>query len=114
MSLIRKLENFHILLWLLKDISWLLEYKIFGSFMIVPTLGFAIFITIKNRNDIFELLPNISVICWICANSMWMLSELFLPLEFLESLAVIPFISGIAMILFYAFLLFKARNRISS
>jgi hypothetical protein len=114
MSLIRKLENFHILLWLLKDISWLLEYKMFGSFMIIPTLSFAIFITIKNRGDIIELLPNLAVICWICANSMWMLSEFFWQFEFLESLAIIPFISGIVLILFYAFLLFKARNRISS
>ena len=41
---IRKFENFHILLWLLKDMSWLILWRALGIFMIIPTFGFAIYI----------------------------------------------------------------------
>jgi len=109
MSPIRKLENFHILLWLLKDLSWLMNWKFFGSFMIIPTVGFAVFITIKNKKDILELLPNVAVIFWICANSIWMLSEFFIQMETLKSFAIFPFIGGIVMMLLYAFLLTTAK-----
>jgi hypothetical protein len=105
MNPLRKFENFHILLWLLKDLSWLMNWKFFGSFMIIPTFGFAVFITFKNRKDILELLPNVAVLFWICANSTWMLSEFFLPLESIKTFAVFPFIGGIVMMLLYAFLL---------
>ena len=52
---IRNFENFHILLWLLKDICWVTISKSMGVFMIIPTLALAIYITIINKNDKSDL-----------------------------------------------------------
>lgn len=43
---IRKFENVHILLWLLKDLCWVMDYKTAGVVMIVPTVGIAVCITV--------------------------------------------------------------------
>lgn len=101
MESVRKLENFHILLWLLKDISWLLELKILGLFMIVPTLSFACFITYKSRNIKLYFLPNLAVVFWICANSFWMFCEFVTPFDPFKIWAAVPFFTGLAIILLY-------------
>ncbi len=74
---IRKLENFHILLWLLKDICWVTLSKSLGVFMILPTLGLAIYITYIHRQDKTELAHNLSICFWIAANSTWMIGEFY-------------------------------------
>ncbi len=91
----RKLENFHILLWLLKDMSWLMTWRSLGIFMIIPTLGFAILITWKARNFKSELFHNLAVICWISANSFWMVTEFFGLADQLKLFAIIPFAIGL-------------------
>lgn len=106
MSNIRKFENFHILLWLLKDLSWLMKWKIFGIFMIVPTVGFAALITWKTKKTTAEFLPNLAVLFWILANSFWMLME-FLALEDLKNFAVIPFSIGLVIISIYTIFFLK-------
>ena len=97
MSKIRKLENFHILLWLLKDMSWLMSWKISGIFMIFPTIGFAIFITYQWRKDIDELFSNLAVTFWIIANSTWMALE-FAELDKFKIYSIIPFAIGLSLI----------------
>jgi len=97
----RKLENFHILLWLLKDMSWLMTWRSLGIFMIIPTLGFAILITWKARNFKSELFHNLAVICWITANSFWMVTEFFGVSDPLKFLAIIPFAIGLVLIVTY-------------
>jgi len=74
---IRRFENWHILLWLLKDLCWVMDYKSFGTFMIVPTISLALIITYKTRKVFSELMHNIAVVCWICANSTWMFGEFY-------------------------------------
>jgi hypothetical protein len=97
----RKLENFHILLWLLKDMSWLMTWRSLGIFMIIPTLGFAILITWRARNFKSELFHNLAVICWISANSFWMVTEFFGLGEQLKHFAIIPFAIGLILIVTY-------------
>ncbi len=75
---IRNLENTHILLWLIKDTCWVLEYKLLGVFMIFPTVAVAFYLTYLSRSDRKELLHNLAVSCWILANSTWMIGEFYL------------------------------------
>ncbi len=91
---IRHIENIHIPLWLLKDTFWLLEWKILGVTMIVPTLGVAIAITImnwKNKEDAFWI--NLATCFWISANAYWMICE-FVNREELKMYAGFPFAFG--------------------
>ena len=37
-------ENFHILLWLLKDLCWIMDFKVLGMIMVVPTVAMAVWI----------------------------------------------------------------------
>ncbi|MBK9272722.1 MAG: hypothetical protein IPM48_14130 [Saprospiraceae bacterium] len=50
-STTRKFEHIHILLWLLKDTAWLMNWKGFGLFMILPTVMVAILIAVKDYNN---------------------------------------------------------------
>ena len=107
----RKMENLHILFWLLKDISWCMFWRELGLAMIVPTLVIAIVITIRTRSYMSEFCHNLAVVCWIVANSYWMISEFFVfdsyPLNFYDysfkDLSFIPFSLGILILLFYYF-----------
>lgn len=74
---VRKSENFHILLWLLKDLCWVADWKVVGTIMIVPTIAMAVYITIIARRSYSELMHNLAVVCWICANSIWMVGEFY-------------------------------------
>jgi hypothetical protein len=73
---LRLMENYHILLWLFKDISWMMEFRLFGAIMVIPTLFMAVFILFKTRKDV-DFWVNLSVLFWIIANSTWMLIEFF-------------------------------------
>ncbi len=73
----RRLENLHILLWLIKDYCWISNFKILGLIMIVPTVSVAICITYKNRSLVAELWHNLAIVCWISANSLWMIGEFY-------------------------------------
>ena len=70
----RLLENFHVLLWLIKDMCWAMEFKLLGSIMILPTLFAAIWI-LKITKEQDEFWVNLAVLFWILANSTWMLVE---------------------------------------
>lgn len=73
----RKIENLHILLWLLKDLCWVADWKGLGTFMILPTLSVAIWLTWKMRREYTELMHNLAVISWILANATWMIGEFY-------------------------------------
>ncbi len=113
----RKMENFHIVFWLLKDISWCMLWKPLGIAMVFPTLIIAIIITIRNRQYISEVCHNLAIIFWITANSYWMMAEFF---EFdtisiyrditYKYLAVIPFSIGILILTWY-YLYWKPTNK---
>lgn len=72
----RLIENFHVLLWLIKDMCWAMEFKLSGSIMILPTLTAAIWI-LKITKEKDEFWVNLAVLFWILANSTWMFVEFF-------------------------------------
>lgn len=97
---IRSIENLHIIFWLLKDTSWMMEWKILGICMIAPTLFIAFFITYITRKSL-EIWLNIAVVFWISANSYWMCAEFFHIGE--KNMAAIPFGLGfLAVGIYYA------------
>lgn len=104
---IRKSENVHILLWLLKDLCWVADFKVMGIIMIIPTIAVAVFITFLARKTVSELVHNLTVVCWICANSVWMIGEFYFD-DGTRPAAMGFFIAGIAIIaVFYLNLLVK-------
>ena len=97
----RKLENLHIVFWLLKDLSWVMLWKPLGLFMIIPTVGAALIITWQTRYIKCELLHNIAVVFWITANAYWMLTEFFSKDDTLRYYAVIPASMGLIVVAYY-------------
>ena len=104
----RKMENMHIVFWLLKDISWCMIWKWLGIAMIIPTLSIAIVIAWRTRQIKAELAHNLAIAFWISANSLWMISEFFYFDTMViwgdftgKQLALIPFFSGAAILLYY-------------
>jgi len=104
----RKMENLHIVFWLLKDISWCMVWKPLGILMIFPTLVIAIVIAFRNRQSVSESAHNIAIVFWISANSYWMISEfagfdtkLFYATYSYKQLAVIPFVIGLLILAWY-------------
>jgi hypothetical protein len=114
----RRIENLHILLWLIKDLCWALNYKWVAMIMIVPTLAVALMITWQTRHILSELLHNLAVVFWITANCTWMVGEFYgwdenLIGEIgLRQLAVFPFGIGLLILAYYyIFLASKASFR---
>ncbi|MBX3254118.1 MAG: hypothetical protein KF862_08265 [Chitinophagaceae bacterium] len=111
----RRIENLHILLWLLKDVCWALNFRVMGMIMIIPTLTVAVLITWQTRKLTAELLHNLAVVCWITANCLWMTGEFFGWDEGkwgARHLALIPFILGLLVLAyFYLFLVPSKRSR---
>ena len=106
----RKMENLHIVFWLLKDISWCMIWKPLGVAMIFPTLIIAIVIAFRTRQFMSEVCHNVAIVVWITANSYWMISEflhfdaepLFGAYSY-KHLAIIPFMMGIVILGYYYF-----------
>lgn len=71
----RRIENLHILLWLVKDACWAINLKIPALIMIIPTLWVAIIITYQTRKITSEFLHNLAIDFWITANCTWMVGE---------------------------------------
>ena len=103
----RRVENMHILLWLIKDACWAMNLKFFALFMIIPTITVALVITWQTRHVISEFLHNLAVDFWIIANCTWMIGE-FTGLDEnlvgsygLRQFALIPFGIGLSILVYY-------------
>ena len=104
----RKMENLHIVFWLIKDISWCMVWRPLGIAMIFPTLIVSIIIAWRTRQFVSELCHNVAISFWILANAYWMISE-FLKFDenivfgnfHYKQLAMIPFLIGIILLAFY-------------
>ena len=114
---LRKVENLHIVFWLIKDLSWCMVWKPLGLLMILPTLIIAIIICWRSRKYVGETAHNLAVVFWISANSYWMISEFFkfeaihiFGIYIYKNLAVIPFGIGI-IILAWFYLWWEPRNK---
>jgi hypothetical protein len=118
----RRIENLHILLWLLKDLCWALNLRVLGMIMIIPTLTVAILITWQTRKLTAELLHNLAVVLWITANCLWMTGEFFGWDEGTfgtRHLAIIPFSLGLLILVYYYLILapgkrFKEKIRVKT
>ena len=103
----RRIENLHILLWLLKDACWALNLKYPGMLMIIPTLFVAMLITYQTRKITSEFIHNLAVDFWILANCTWMTGEFFSLEENLvgpyglRQLSLIPFSLGLLILGYY-------------
>ena len=107
---LRRFENAHIALWLLKDTFWILEIRPAALVMAVPTIGVAVFITWLSRHRRSELFHNLAVCCWILANITWMFGEFFFK-DTWRPQASVFFFSGIAILVFYYLsLLFRRKQ----
>lgn len=62
---IKSLDHLHILLWLLKDISWMMKWREFGMIMILPTIAVAAFVTYRSLKRPSTFIPNLAVLFWI-------------------------------------------------
>ncbi len=104
----RKMENMHIIFWLLKDISWCLVWRTLGIAMIVPTLCISLLIAWRTRGIKSELAHNLAISFWITANALWMISEFFHFDDMHvwsgftgKHLALVPFAIGVLLLLNY-------------
>jgi uncharacterized protein involved in cysteine biosynthesis len=113
---LRKMENLHIVFWLFKDISWCMLWRPLGMAMVIPTVLVAFWLAYRTRGYLPEFCHNLAVICWISANSYWMICEFY---EFdteplihsytYKHLALIPFCLGLIPLIFY-YLYWKPRH----
>lgn len=102
------IENFHIVLWLLKDTCWLMGFKYGGLVLVIPTLWIAYLIAWRTRKDPMVFMPNLAVCCWITANSCWMLGEFF---HYPFSIpALLIFIIGVGVMGYYFLRQFSKRS----
>ena len=113
----RRMENMHIVFWLVKDISWCMIWRELGLAMFIPTLTIAIVIAWRNRQLKSELAHNLAIAFWITANGYWMISEFFHFDEYIvfgtwtgKHMALIPFLIG-AVILFYYYAVIRPKEK---
>jgi hypothetical protein len=106
--LVNLLETVHIPLWLIKDVCWLMTYRVLGVIVAVPTIVVAVVMAIITRKDKEKFLPNVSIAFWILANANWMFAEFF-EIENIRFYSLFPFLLGI--LVFIAFLVQKVRRR---
>lgn len=97
---IRKIENSHIILWLIKDTFWVMDLKTPGMIMIVPTIAMAIYLCFISRKDQKEFYHSLAVCFWIAANASWMIGEFYFN-DGLRPLAFSFFAMGLVSIAFY-------------
>jgi hypothetical protein len=112
----RRMENLHIVFWLLKDVAWCMIWKPLGILMIFPTLIISIIIAWRTRHFVSEWCHNLAITCWISANSYWMISEFvgFDNLVFVgnityKQLSLIPFLLGLLLLVYY-YTIWKPRH----
>jgi hypothetical protein len=99
----RKFENFHIVLWLIKDFCWIADQKIAGLIMIFPTIFMAIYITYMSRTYPTDFAHNLAVVFWIMANSVWMFGEFFMK-DTTRPYAIVFFVLGIITVAYHYFI----------
>lgn len=97
---LRKYENIHIPLWLLKDTCWMMEWKTFGVIMIMPTIFVAALLALRTRNE-EEFYVNLAILFWILANAYWMCCEFFDFVKYKDFAGIGFFAGAIAISVFY-------------
>jgi hypothetical protein len=97
----------------MKDTCWMLQWKILGITMIIPTLSVAIIIALKTwkeKDDEFWI--NLAICFWIGANSYWMICE-FVHREEIKNYAGFPFLIGMICVAYFYIKRLKAKKDIT-
>jgi hypothetical protein len=95
-----RFDDSHILLWLIKDTCWMLEWRVLGTIMIAPTIAVAILLAMRSRGQ-RAFWINLAICFWITANAYWMVTE-FVGVDEYKDFAGIPFACGlISVAVFY-------------
>lgn len=103
----RWLENAHVAMWLLKDMSWCHSWHWLGLLAVPPTLVMALRIAWDTRHDASECVHNVAVCLWICANITWMVGEFFFN-DGTRGYASVFFMSGAGVLgAFYAWATYR-------
>ncbi len=108
MDKIRKIENLYVICWLIKDMCWMMGYKTPAVFMILPTLLMAFYVMFQSNKSLGFLTVNIAMICWIAANSAWMLHDFYKLLPIIVS--EILFTAGMVAMLIYVWVTFVSKR----
>jgi hypothetical protein len=105
------LDALHIPIWLFKDLAWVLLWRPLGVAMVVPALAVAVYLCVATRRMREKFLLNCAILCWISANSFWMLGEFF---EFpYQKVAVTLFATGIVIMgLFFRFWMKRSKKQV--
>jgi hypothetical protein len=106
---IREYENFHIVLWLLKDTCWAVGWETGGMIMIVPTFLAGIYIAYRSRKILADFFHNIAVCLWITANGIWMFGEFYFN-DDLRNYAMVFFALGLIVVAVYYIFLFPKKH----
>lgn len=107
---LRAAENFHIVLWLVKDLCWVMLWKPLGLAMFIPTLAMAVWIAWRSRTEIGELLHSLAVVCWITANGVWMITE-FWGTDEQRYFAAPFFVAGLVLVAWYYLIILPRKRR---
>jgi len=106
---LKKIDNLHIVFWLIKDSCWMLELRWLGAIVMVPTLYLALHIIFKTKDTLIFYL-NIAIFFWILANSFWMMMEFFFN-DHYRCYAAIPFALGFLFVgIFYYKSIFTSKK----
>ncbi len=97
---VRAGENFHIVLWLVKDTCWAMDLAVPATLMVLPTIAVAVLIAWKYRHEAYERAHALATVCWISANSTWMVGEFFFADRF-RTPAIVLFAVGMCCVLWY-------------
>lgn len=112
MSKIRKVENLHIVFWLIKDSCWMFELKWLGVMMVIPTLIIGLYIIYETKKS-KEIYINLAILFWIMANSFWMFTEFFDYKDF-KLFAAYPFALGFVFVGIYFYKIAKLYSKTES
>ena len=105
-----KYENLHILLWLVKDTCWVMDWHTGGIFMIAPTVLVALHIAWLSRDNKADLFHNTAVCFWIFANTTWMAGEFYYNDSWRPAAATFFILGLIVLAIYYLFILPTARR----
>ncbi len=106
-----RIENLHVLMWLLKDFSWCSSWHWLGILTIIPTFAITAKIAWDSRKNTPDLVHNVAVCFWICANVTWMTGEFFYE-DHTRSYAKVFFYSG--MVFLMAYYAHAAKKKVAS
>lgn len=96
----RLLENGHVAIWLMKDFCWCSGYKGLGVAMAIPTILLAAYLVFRARSCIRDVIHNLAVLLWLCANTTWMIGEFWFN-DGTRPTAKIFFIVGLAVLMLF-------------